>query len=169
MSSIGRLPLVTPADQIHLEVGRLQAQDLIGPTAAHEGPDAGQKFREGKRLHEVVVRTAVEPEHPVLDRIPGRQNENRRAEAASPQGRQDLDAVAAGKHQVEHDQIECLGVHTKEAVLARCRDDDLVVFRLEAFLQSPCYLGFVFDDEDPHEKLTTRHYAETTTPAPGPS
>src|SRR5205814_7565591 len=121
--------------------------------------------REGERLHEVAIRTAVEPEHPVLDRIPGRQDENRRADAASPQGRQDLDAVASGKHQIEHDQIECLGVHTKEAVLARCRDDDLVVFRLDAFLQGPRYLGFVFDDEDAHWKVTTGYYAEKM---PGP-
>src|SRR5438876_12241158 len=123
----------------------------------------------GERRHDVVFRTTVEPKHPVLDRIPGRQYEDRRAKAASPQGRQDLDAVASGKHQVEHDQVECLGVHTKEAVLAGCRDDDLVVFRLEAFLQSPRYLGFVFDDEDAHGKLTTRYYAEKTIGPLGPS
>ena len=58
-------------------------------------------------------------------------------------------------------------VHPKVAVLARCREDDFVVFRLEAFLQGPRYLGFVFDHQDPHGELTTRDYAETTTPTLG--
>jgi len=60
-------------------------------------------------------------------------------------------------------------VHPKVAVLARCREDDFVVFRLEAFLQGPRYLGFVFDHQDPHGELTTRDYAETTTPTLGSS
>ena len=41
------------------------------------------------------------------------------------------------------------------------------MFRLEAFLQGPRYLGFVFDHQDPHGELTTRDYAETTTPTLG--
>src|SRR5207244_11852552 len=110
------------------------AHTLNPPPPTTQGTDARQKHLEAERPHEVVVRTAVDAEHPVLDRIPGRQDENRRAEAASAQGRQDLDAVASGKHQVEHDQIADLGVHTKEAVLARWREDDFVVFRLAALL-----------------------------------
>jgi hypothetical protein len=101
------------ADQIHLEVDRLQSQHLIRPTATQQGTDAGEQLREREGFHEVVVRTAVEPEHPVLDRVPGRQDEHRRTESASPQRRQDIDTVATGKHQVEHDEIECLGVDTK--------------------------------------------------------
>src|SRR2546428_32110 len=78
-------PRHASADQIHLEVGRLQPEDLIGPTPTEQGTNAGKKLWEGEGLHEVIVPTAIEPEDPVLDRIPGRQNENGRAEAASPQ------------------------------------------------------------------------------------
>ena len=91
------------------------------------------------------------------------------ADVGSPQRRENLDAVASGKHQVEHDQVEGLGVHPKEAVLARCGDDDFVVFRIEAFLHGRRYLGFVFDHQDPHGELAAREYANITVPTLGPS
>src|SRR5438128_12470560 len=55
-------------------------------------------------------------------------------------------------------------VHPKVAVLARRREDDFVVFRLEAFLQGPRRLGVVCDRPPPHGRLTTRDYAYRATP-----
>src|SRR5262245_61650784 len=66
------------------------------------------------------------PPNSAFNRIPGRQYEIRRPRSHASAVSQNLDAVTAGKHQVEHDQVEPLGVHAKEAILARSGDDALV-------------------------------------------
>ena len=76
-------------------------------------------------------------------------------QSALAQCRQDLDAVAMGKHEIEHDAIEGLVVDEEEAFLARGREADVVMLGLEAFTQGLRHLLFVLDDQHAHR---AQHY-----------
>ena len=128
---------------------------MIRPAAPQERADAREELREGERLHEVIVGAAVEAADPIVDRVPGGEDEDGGLQPALAQCRQDLDAIAMGKHEIEHDAIERLVVDEKEAFLARGREADVVMLGFEAFTQGLRHLLFVFDDQHAHR---AQHY-----------
>lgn len=55
-----------------------------------------------KGLGKVIIRTKVQAAHPIAHVIAGREQDDRRIIAASPQLRQNREAVLAGQHDIEH-------------------------------------------------------------------
>ena len=68
------------------------------------GADAGQQLVRAERLGQVVVGAGVEPGDPVDLRGPGREHDDRDLALAADQAEQ-LEAVEAGHHHVEQDQV----------------------------------------------------------------
>src|SRR5579883_2231884 len=64
-----------------------------------------QQLAKLEGLHEVIVRTAIQPRDPVLDGVPRRKHQNRRAVPFFAQIAADLKAVAARDHHVEDNHI----------------------------------------------------------------
>ena len=71
------------------------------------------------------------PQDAIIDAIAGRQNQDRGLIMSLPQGVQDLQPASAGKHQIQNDQVEHLGIRPKKPLVARSRDDDVVVIAVQ--------------------------------------
>ena len=67
-----------------------------------------------------------------------------------PQGLQDFESVAAREHQVQHNQVEHLGIGAEEPVFAGRGDHDIVVLGLQRRCEDVRQFSFVFDDQHPH-------------------
>ena len=85
--------------------------------AAHERPDAGDEHRERERLRQVVVGAGVERLGLIEVAVLGGEHQDRGPVVAGSQVGAHLVAVAAGQHQVEHDQVVgALGRHPQPVV-----------------------------------------------------
>jgi hypothetical protein len=104
--------------EIHFEIFMLELEHLIRPAAAEERADAREQLRDRERLHQVVVGSTVEPAHAVVDRILGREDQDGRLKTALADGRQDLEPIPVGKHEIQDDAVEQLVVDEEEAFLA---------------------------------------------------
>ena len=82
----------------------------------------------------------------VVDTVACRENEHRCLDAALAKRLQDLQATPSGQHEIEHDEIELLGVRAVEAVLTRRGDDNVVTLGLERRRQYLRQLALVLDD-----------------------
>ena len=115
------------ADAQQLRPGRL----LAGRSAAAEqGAHPGGELARAERLGHVVVRTEVEAEQHVVLLGPGGQHQHREVGLAA-QDPADVEAVDAGQHHVEHEQVGLQAADLLERRAAVVDDDDLVVLALE--------------------------------------
>src|SRR5438093_11924563 len=103
--------------QIDLEVRGLQSKHLGRSAAPQQGANARQQLGQREGLDEVIVSAQIETTHAVVDPIASRENQDRRLDVPLPERLEDLQSAASRQHQVEHDEIEGLGVRTEEPVL----------------------------------------------------
>ena len=89
---------------IHDQIRAAQHLAARRPAAPQESAHPREQLVVRERLHQVVVRAGVEPEHAVGDRVARREHQDRHV-GAGAQPTADLDAVDARKHHVEHDEI----------------------------------------------------------------
>ena len=59
--------------------------------------------------------------------------------------------AASRQHEVEQDEIEHLGIRSKEPVFARGGHDDVLVLGLQRGGQHLGQLAFIFDNQDTHQ------------------
>ena len=78
---------------------------LIPAASARQGPDPGGKFPVVKGLGQIVIRSAVQPGHPVLHLAFCGQKKHGCGDILGPQGRQSLDTVQLGHHDVQNDAV----------------------------------------------------------------
>jgi hypothetical protein len=71
-----------------------------------------------------------------------------RFETALSQGLQDLQPVPPWEHQVENDEIECVGVGAKKPVFAGGGDDHIVVLGFQRNSEHLGQFPFILDDQD---------------------
>jgi hypothetical protein len=105
---------------------------------------------ERERLDQVVVRSAVQPDDPVLDRVFRGENQNRSLKALLARSSQDLESAAAGKHQVQKQKIEGLCRGQEEPFFSVTSDGHGIVFGLQALFEGSGDLHFVFHQQNPH-------------------
>ena len=111
--------------------------DLVAPagmvrrcSAAQEGADAAAELADRERLGDVVVRAELEPEHLVELVVPRRQHDDRDG-ALRAQPPAHLEPVDAGKHDVEHDEVDRLLAEPPERLVAVARLHDPIPVPLE--------------------------------------
>ena len=138
--------------QIQFQVSQLQPNGLIAAHSSQARPNPCQEFREGKGLHKVVVSTAIQTLHAVVDGVAGREDENRCVQSAFSKCGQHLKTITAGKHQIQDHEVEFLGINKKEAFFARRGNDDLVSLALQPLTKGACDFRFVFNDKNPQWK-----------------
>ncbi len=143
-----------PGEQVHLQIVGPQDQLRGREVAAEQGTEAGEKLGEGERLDQVVVRPAVQTLDPFLDRIQGREDQDRFGEAARPQFAEDVQSVPAGKHEVQHDRIDGPRRRGLEALDAGGSRDDLVALGLQAAPEAIPVLLLILDDQYPRHTAT---------------
>src|SRR5438046_7484635 len=98
----------------------------------------------------MVVGAAIEAEDSILDRVTSGQHQHGRLEPALSERLQDLETAAAGKHDVENEEIEHLRVGLKESVLAGLGYYDVVVLGFQGGSEHLGQLALVFDDQHSH-------------------
>lgn len=115
--------------------------------AAEEGHGAGHEDPRREGLGDEVVGPEAEAEDLVLVGFPCREDDHggkaRRAEAS-----EELEAVSAGKAQVEEDQGGSFLGAGGEALLGRADEAGLSPFPLEVGLDEEAYLAVILDDQD---------------------
>ena len=97
-----------------------------GAGTTQHGVDPQDQLARAERLADVVVRAGLETHHPV-GLLPQRGQHDHGHVAAGPQPTADLQAVDAGQHQVEHDQVGGGVAHHAQRGLAVGRLDHLVL------------------------------------------
>jgi hypothetical protein len=108
---------------------------------------------ERERFHQVVVRSAVEPTHAVLDRIARRQHQNWRRHPLTTKLAAHLQSVATRQHHVEHDDVVRRHLGQRLAILSVIGDVDGVARLDQAATQGVLQTAIVFDEEQPHGAL----------------
>ena len=132
------------------EIGAAEDGGAGDIAAAGDGADAGEEDVEGEGLGEVVVGAGVEAGDDVEVGVAGGEHQDGRAVARLAEAFGDGEAVEAGEHDVEDDDVEGVGEGEGEAVCAVGGDDCGMAFFFEATLEEAGEARFVFDDEDLH-------------------
>ena len=130
--------------------------------SAEQGPDPGDEHRERERLGEVVVGAGVERLGLVEVAVLGREHQDRGPDAGGPEVGADLEAVAAGQHDVEHDQVEGALGGPPQAVEAVSGDLDAEALGFQAPLDGGGDLGVVL-----HQQQLHRRHGRTPDLTPG--
>src|SRR6266850_1409879 len=139
-----------PSHEVHVEIADTQPKRICCAPAPKQGTNSSQQFCERERLDQVIVSARIQTGNAILQCIARGQQQNRRLDASLPNARQNLKSIAAGKHEIQKNQIELLGVDSKKGVFTSVRKIDLVVFFLEAFLERISHFLFIFYDENTH-------------------
>ena len=115
-----------------------------------QSTDAGQQDRELGRLGQVVVGAGGKPVQHVFGTPARREHQDRNELLGGAQLGHDREAVLAGQHHVEHDQVEPAVLAAQQALerrLARVDDFDGEAFSLEVEAQPLGQVLLVLDDE----------------------
>ena len=138
---------------IEAEVAHLQLhRPFLSPTTKQRA-DSRDEHHEGEGLGEEIVRARIERPHLVPRSILGRQHQDGRPVAGVPEVRANFVAVAAGKHDVEHDRVVLALLGEPLPVGAVESDIDGVALGLEAPLDRGRQPLFVFDHENARHRV----------------
>ena len=101
---------------VELEVGDAQdaVVDLLGRRAAQHRVHARQQFLDAERLDDVVVGAGPQAADAVVGGVAGGQEDHRHLRAGRAQALQHAEAVEAGHHHVEHDEVGLVLGHRGE-------------------------------------------------------
>jgi len=139
-----------PAQQIQFDVTGPELGRAALGRASQLGPDPRDQLLEGEWLRHVVVRARVESGHPVGDLPLRGEQDHRRGPILPAQRSEHLEAVLAGQHQVEQDQVEASGSGEGFPVDPVRDPGHRMTLRFKATGDEVGYRLFVFDQEDAH-------------------
>jgi hypothetical protein len=149
-------------DEVHFEVGDFEPKNLGRTTAAQEGANPSEQLRQREGLHQIVVGSSIQSKDSILDPVARRENKYRCLNVPLAERLENLEPAAAREHQIEHHQVEKLGIRTVEPVLTGGRHDHVVVVGLQGGRQHLRQFPFVFDDEDAHHRACYRPAVAST-------
>lgn len=147
---LGLVPPRPARRRVESKTADLEHARPLGRTTTDERAQAGEQLREEEGLHEIVVRTGVQPGDPILDAVTSRQHEHGRPDASFAQPPADLDAIEPGQHQIEHHGVVLDRSSHSECTVSGSLDVDCVPFLHEAAREQARHLELVLGDQDPH-------------------
>src|SRR5439155_19744651 len=135
------------------------------PRAAENGPNARQEFLWIEGLRDVVIRAERQSfQFFCLPRAGGQHDD--RDLTALPENRKELEPVAVGQGEIEHDEVWDDRPRLPDAGHAVGSDLDVISFGSEIVLKHEPQRRIVFDDENPvGHRASTRREPDRT---PGP-
>jgi hypothetical protein len=139
------------ADAVHFEILEFEDGFLFRRSTAGKSADASLQLGESKRLGEVVIGAGIEAANAILHAVFGSKEEDGSAMAETTEIAHDLDSIAAGKHYVENEEIERLGLGEIKAVFARGSGADGMIVGLEPVFKCLREFRFILDDKNAHE------------------
>ena len=109
---LGKLQLVPSAaglapNEIEFKIGDAQARcfRLIGRASPQEGAQPREDLGDSKRLGEVVVTTAFETQHTLIDRTPRGKNQDGRADTLSTQTMDEVQPIPVRQGEIDHHRV----------------------------------------------------------------
>ena len=112
--------------------------------------DAGQQFRIGKRLGQIIVRPGVEPPDPVALFAARGQHDHRQVAGRgfASDLSADFNTRQAGQHPVEQDQIDMLFLKLQQGLVTVRRLVHLEAFLFEIVAYQGDKIGLVLDNQN---------------------
>ncbi len=123
--------------------------------AAEHGFDAGDEFAHGEGLGHVVVGADFEADDTVDFVVTGGEHEDGDSAGAADLAA-DVEAVHAGEHEVEHQEVGLVGEGEFEAAFAVGGSLDLVALAAEVVGDGAGEAFLVLDDQDPGHNVSPR-------------
>ena len=136
--------------QIDIQVRHLHALRQHRRPATGQRADAGQQLPKGKRLREIVVRPSLESAHAVVDRVPGRQHQDRSRHPPPTQRCAEVEPRPVGKQHIEDNDLVC----PERSALASAGDGvgkhGLYMVLAETLCKDLGELPIILDNEEAH-------------------
>src|SRR5579875_275148 len=144
---------LTPAHlhraQVHDDVGVPEQALLgLGGGTPQERPDTGEELVEGEGLDQVVVGPGVEPLHPVADRVPGGEDQDRGTVPHLPHPAADLNPVHQRQPKVEDHGIVTATQHHLQRLPTVVGKGDVVPLQAKRSVEGRAQRRIVVDDQD---------------------
>jgi hypothetical protein len=117
---------------------------------------AGRQLARREGLRDVVVCAQLEADDPIRLLAAGGQHDDRQARAR-PDPAAELEAVHAGKHQVEDDEVRRVVLEEPSRAVAVTRFERPIALSLQVADDHLAHDGFVVDDEDGAHATIVRH------------
>ena len=118
-----------------------------------ERTQAREELGKRKRLHQVVIRAAVETGNAVIDGVPSGQHQHRRPDAGCAHAPADLEAVDVRQHHVQHDRVVLVRLRHPHSDVAAVGDVGRKPLVDEAAPDEARHPQLVFDDEHAHDRI----------------
>ena len=145
-------PLDGFAGRVHHQIIQFQNGIAHLALAAEQGPDPGQQLVKGEGLHQIVVRPGVQPGHPVLDGILGREQQDVGVVSPAPQPAQQRQPVHFGEHPVQDDAVIVRRLRIVQAVPAVKAAVHGVPLLRQTFGQDAIQRRIVFNHQNTHTR-----------------
>jgi hypothetical protein len=140
--------------QIESEIGDAQFQNRLFGITTPERVYAGDQFRHGKWLRQVIIRAQLQSSHAIFHFAARGEHQSASGNVAGPDSTQHLEAVDSRQTYIEYNQIKWRfkrAVHRSLAVVDRNRG----VTGLSQRRGNPArQWKIIFDDKDAHEFKT---------------
>ena len=116
--------LQVPHGRIEADIADLDHEPERSAGPAQQRAQPRRELLHGERLEQVVVGAAIEAGDAVVDAVARRQDHDRYVARGVAQVRNDVEAVAVGKAEVEDDRVVGDALRRREPVLAGCERVD---------------------------------------------
>ena len=136
--------------EVDLQVAELEVVEgcLFAAGAAEEGADAGEEFFGAEGFDEVIIGAGIEAFDAVLDHAFGGEEEDGDVAMEFAKFGADGEAIEAGHHDVEKDEVGLFAEGFFEADGAVLGGEDAVAIGGEGIGEGGAHGAFVFDDEE---------------------
>ena len=132
----------------HFLILRWCTWHFTGGTAAQHRVDSGQQLARVEWLGQIVVGTHLQPHDTVNVLAFGGQHDDGSFVIGGPQPATNGQAVLAGHHQVQHNQIDGIAQQNAVERLAVFGQDDLKTFLRQVTTQQVTNSGVIVNDDD---------------------
>ena len=133
--------------QIQVQVAALQLGAVValrGVGAPQQGAHTRQQLAQAKGLHHIIIRAALQP-HDAVQLCAARSEHDDGHFGAAPQHAADGDAVQAGEHQVQQQQVRQLLARQVQAFNTIAGFQHLKSLRAQVEHQHFAHSGLIFD------------------------
>ena len=122
---------------------------LLFRLSQHDAYPGGKLFK-GKRLHQVIISSQIQPSHPVLHTIPGSEKQYRRSVLFPPHRLKDLQTIRLRHHNIQDHRIIPGAGQTVQGLLPIDAGIHAVAFGSQLFHQQAVQITFILGNQYAH-------------------
>jgi hypothetical protein len=134
------------SDRIETNVAGLECHSQHGTWTAQERLDPGHKLGHSERFGQIIVGSGIQPRHPVLDRVPRRQDQDRESFSGGARDGQHGNTVTIGQTKIEDRRIIVDQHQRRAGIASRGGNVDSKADLAELGFQNTGEAVFIFDD-----------------------